>query len=78
MDSNLMDIISSLRTKYATDEYMTQKLEQYLNHLPVLMKTIEETQQERETKRVAMRTARDAFVTNFTQSCPYFYIPQTI
>lgn len=72
-----MDIISSLRNKYATDEYMTQKLEQYLNHLPVLMKTIEETQQERELKRTEMRNARDVFVSNFTQSHPYFYIPQT-
>jgi hypothetical protein len=72
-----MDIIASLRTKYATDEYMTQKLEQYLNHLPVLMKTIEETQQEREVKRIALRNARDVFVSNFTHSNPYYYIPQT-
>lgn len=72
-----MDIISSLRNKYATDEYMTQKLEQYLNHLPDLMKTIEETQQEREIKRTEMRNARDVFVKNFTQSHPYYYIPQT-
>ena len=72
-----MDIISTLREKYATDEYMSQKLENYLNHLPVLMKTIEETQQERETKRAAMRTAQDIFITHFTQTHPYFYIPQT-
>jgi len=72
-----MDIISSLRNKYATDEYMSRKLEQYLNHLPVLMKTIEETQQEREVKRTEIRNAREAFVSSFTQSHPYYYIPQT-
>ena len=72
-----MDIVSSLREKYATNEYMSQKLEAYLNHLPVLMKTIEDTQHELETKRIALKTARTLFISQFTQSHPFYYIPQT-
>ncbi len=69
--------IDELREKYANHEYMKQKLENYINNLPVLMKTIEEDYRKKEEKKQQLVKMREGFICEFTKTYPFFYIPQT-
>ena len=72
-----MNTVDALREKYATNEFMRQKLENYLNHLPELMKTIEDNYCKKEEKKKILHGERDTFIHEFTRIYSFFYIPQT-
>lgn len=72
-----MNPIDELRIKYANHEYMKTRLEAHINHLPILMKTIEEEYQNRTKKHQQLMTKRDEFIADFMKSFPFSYIPQT-
>jgi hypothetical protein len=72
-----MNIIDELREKYATHEFMKQKLENYIQHLPFLMKTIEEDYHKKQLLKHEINQQRDEFVEDFLNTYPFFYISQT-
>ena len=72
-----MNPIDELRIKYASHEYMKQRLEAHINHLPVLMKSIEEDYQKRTKKNQQLIKKRDDFIAEFMKTHPFSYIPQT-
>lgn len=72
-----MNVIDELREKYASHDYMKQKVEDYLIHLPLLMKTIEEEYDRRQIKKQELFKLRDEYITEFIKSFTFFYIPQT-
>jgi hypothetical protein len=69
--------IDELREKYATHEFMKQKLENYLQHLPVLMKTIEDDYTKKQTIKKEMNQQKEDFIEEFLSTYSYFYIPQS-
>jgi hypothetical protein len=69
--------IDELREKYATHEYMKQKLENYLQHLPVLMKTIEEGYHKKQLLKKEINQQKEEFIEEFMSAYSFFYIPQT-
>jgi hypothetical protein len=72
-----MNIIDELREKYATHEFMKQKLENYIQHLPVLMKTIEEDYHKKQTIKKEMNQQKEDFIEEFLSTYYFFYIQQT-
>jgi hypothetical protein len=72
-----MDFISELRTKYATNPNLLQKLETYLANLPIMLQAAEEEQVQREIRRTEAAKKRNAFTSYFLEANPFFYVPQT-
>ena len=72
-----MNIIDELRNKYATHEYMKQKLEDYIIQLPMLMSAMEEEYTRKQLKKHELEKKRDEFSSEFITSYSFFYIPQT-
>ena len=58
-------MVESLREKYKGNDFMTQKLEQYLQKLPILMQTIEDEHIQRETKKQEASILQDQFIEDF-------------
>lgn len=72
-----MDVITDLRTKYANNSVLLQKLETYLANLPAMLQAAEEEQVQREIRRAEASKKRTAFTDYFLQANPFFYVPQT-
>jgi hypothetical protein len=70
-------MIESLREKYKGNDFMTQKLEQYLQRLPILLQAIEDEHIRRETKKQEISILQDQFIQEFMNQFSFFYIPQT-
>lgn len=70
-------MIESLREKYKGNDFMMQKLENFISQLPMLMQTIEEDHLRKEAKKQELCILRDEFIHEFMQMFHFFYIPQT-
>ena len=72
-----MNVIEELREKYKNHEYMRQKLEDYVLHLPEQMKTLEEEYHKKQQKKQIIYEKREEFITSFFTRYTFYYIPQT-
>ena len=70
-------MLEELREKYKNHEYMKQKVEDYITHLPVLMETLEEEYNKKQQKKQALLQKREEFIALFLSKHCFFYILQT-
>ena len=69
--------IDELRLKYANDPYMLNKLEGYLQRLPLLMQSIEEEHVKKAAHQQEMNTKKDTFIKEFFTQYAFYYISST-
>ena len=72
-----MDILLSTQEKYKSNPYMTHKLEQYVQQIPMVMKTIEDDYIKKCKRQQELREIKDMFLFLFMSTHSYYYIPQT-
>ena len=60
-----MDIIISLREKYADNPYMLRKVEQHLQHMPAVMESLCAERREREARKQEEATHVKEFMERF-------------
>jgi hypothetical protein len=72
-----METIEQLLEKYKTNPYMYDKLTQYIEHLPMLMESIEDHHNKKLVVLQELNTKKDNFIQDFLNKCSVFYIPQT-
>lgn len=76
--NNIIDKISELYDSYEDDEYMTQKLENYIiNQLPTILVNMKQAQQHRVNRIEELTQEQDAFIQSFLSNNQYFYVSTT-
>lgn len=70
-------IIDDLFKKYKNNDYMTFKLESYIQNLPILLSNIEEQHNKRIIDKEILNKNKDEFISKFLGDNQFFYIPQT-
>ena len=73
----MSEIIEGLRSKYADNEYMRERLESYLQSLPTIMQNMEREYSQKCTRNVEISHEKALFTEEFLRDNLYFYIPQT-
>jgi hypothetical protein len=68
-----MEVVVYLANKYADDEYMSKKLEQYLENLPHVMQNVQEERLKRIRLKHDLIERRDDFIRWFTTNHLYYY-----
>jgi hypothetical protein len=69
--------IEELRLKYAENPFMLNKLEGYLQRLPVLLQSVEEEHVKKVAYQQEMNTKRDAFIKDFFSTYSFYYLSST-
>lgn len=72
-----MDTITVLLNKYKDNAYMTEKLNNYITNLPMVMNSIEENYIQKNIQLVDLNNKKDKYIQQFFQNHIIFYIPQT-
>ena len=74
----IQECIEEIYNQYKDDEYMQQKLENYIcNQLPTIMEHMKQTQIQRQTRYEELSHEQDLFIQSFLNDNQYFYIPAT-
>jgi hypothetical protein len=66
-----------LRKKYENNEYMLQKLNDYLKHLPLLMETFEKEYLQKCERKKQLCQQKEEFIESFMNTHALFYISST-
>ena len=66
-----------LRKKYENNEYMLQKLNDYLKHLPILMETLEKEYIQKCERKKQLCQQKEEFIESFMNTNALFYISST-
>lgn len=74
----LLDKVSEMHNIYSGDEYMKQKMENYIcNQLPTILDNMKQTHIQRVTRQEELSNEQDAFIHSFLNDNQYFYIAAT-
>ncbi len=69
--------IDDLRMKYAENPFMLNKLEGYLQRLPVFLQSVEEEHVKKVAYQNEMNTKKDAFIKDFFSVYSFYYMSST-
>lgn len=69
--------VDELRLKYAENPFMLNKLEGYLQRLPMLLQSVEEEHVKKVAYQQEMNTKRDAFIKDFFSTYSFYYLSST-
>ncbi len=69
--------LDELRKKYENNEYMMQKLNDYLKHLPLLMDTIEKEYVQKCERKKQLHKQKEDFIETFITTKSLYYISST-
>ena len=70
-------IVKNLFDKYKSNIYMKNKLENYINNLPVILDNIESDYEKRTINKEILNKNKETFITEFLEENNFLYIPQT-
>ena len=74
----LLDKVSEMHDTYSGDEYMKQKMENYIcNQLPTILDNMKQTHIQRVMRQEELSNEQDAFIHSFLNDNQYFYIAAT-
>lgn len=76
MDESYL-IVKNLFDKYKSNTYMKNKLENYINNLPVILDNIESDYEKRTINKEILNKNKETFITEFLEENIFLYIPQT-
>ena len=70
--SNLNEIIDSLLLKYQDNEYVKNKLVNYINNLPILLNNLDEEYQKKTIVKETLNKNKDLFIATFLSNNLFF------
>ena len=76
LDADQM-ILRDLKEKYVSDEYMSSKLNKYIQNLPTLMNNIYEERQKNKMSIQLMANLQEQFINRYLEQNPYYYCQTT-
>ena len=74
--SLILESCSQLIDTYNDDNFMLQKIQQYIcNQLPNILTNVKQQQIQREVRKIEMTSEQDEFIQGFLTNNQYFYAP---